>query len=188
MQSRARGRTDFLRRCGERLFGLLVPSRFQVVPAEQRDRCDERDDCEGRSNPEGDAEPAGQSCRPLASAREQVLGPGRRDGRQNRDSERPADLLGGVDQPRREPGFGARHSGQRRDRDRHEGEAHPDPDQEEAGEKIANVGASHRDLAEEHLPIPSSTIPVIRTGFTPSLVTSACEAPAATTAVRATAR
>ena len=63
---------------------------------------------------------------------------GRRDRRQHGDPERAADLLRGVDQPGRQPGLGRLHAGQRGDRDRHEREADPDADHQEARQQVAS--------------------------------------------------
>ena len=50
-----------------------------------------------------------------------------------------ADLLRGVEEARREARLVRRDAGERGDRDRHEREAEPDPDREEAGEEVDRV-------------------------------------------------
>ena len=60
------------------------------------------------------------------------LGVGRGDGGEDRDAQRAADLLGGVDQPRGDAGLVGLHALEGGDRDRHEGEPEADAGEQEA--------------------------------------------------------
>ena len=71
-----------------------------------------------------------------------------RDGRQDREPERAADLLVRVDETRLEPRLPVAGAGEGGDRHGHEGEAETDPDQDEADEEVAEVRAVDRDLRE----------------------------------------
>jgi hypothetical protein len=76
---------------------------------------------------------------------------GRRDRGQEREAQGAADLLARVDEPGREPGLGPLHAREGGDRDRHEGEAHADADDQEPGQEVDGVGAVRRNLREvEH--------------------------------------
>ena len=59
-----------------------------------------------------------------------------RDRREQRDPDCAADLLRRVDQTRRDPGLGLADAGERRDRDRHEAERHPERDDQEARQQV----------------------------------------------------
>ena len=83
---------------------------------------------------------------------EHIGGLVRRERREQREPERAADLLRGVEQARREPGVVDGDAARRDQRHRHERQAHPDRGEHDPGQDVGDVGALGREPEEEQHP------------------------------------
>lgn len=97
------------------------------------------------------------------------------DQAEDRQAERAADLLGGVDQAAGQALLAVGDAGDGGDRDRHEGEAEADRRQQRGAEDVGEEGAVDRDLGEPDQAERDQPMPVARIGLKPTFVTN-CEA------------
>src|SRR5215211_6064378 len=120
----------------------------QVAAPEDEQRRDDRRHRDAERDPERERGSRRERVGAGVAAAQLGVRAARGNRRQDRESERTADLLRRVDQPGGEPGITPGHAGERRDRDRHEGESEPDAEHDEARQQVADVRAVGRDLRE----------------------------------------
>src|ERR671911_490246 len=143
---RGRGRgSDFAPSGG---LGVLA-ARPRGDQGGREDRAEHR---ERRAHDERDLEALGEGVgerrRVAARGLHQLVGARIRDGDEDGQAERAADLLRRVDEPGREPRLLRRHAAHRADGHRHEREAEADRRQQRREQDVADVAAAHGHLGE----------------------------------------
>ena len=155
-----------------------APPRRSPAGTNHQGRDRERCGDQAGADPEGQVEAAGQGCVGRAPARQQVVGASGREGRQDGEPERAADLERRVDQPGGEPRVLRRRARHREPHQRRERETRTHAEQEHRRQQVAEVARLDRREREQdqarldqHLPRPTAP------ACAPKRITSRSEKP-----------
>ena len=124
---------------------------FGLAPAtrQQRQRQDDAHGAQHRRDGEGALEPVRQRGRQRRATLQRAGHAAVRHRGQDRQAKRATDLLGGVEQPRRQAGIAGHHAVRGRDSDRHERHPQTRPEHEHGRQDVTPVVAMTRDACEE---------------------------------------